>query len=312
MRTQDTQVTPVDPLLGRGYERLEELGRGTFGFALKVKRMQEPRVGSLFVAKMQKFKHLNKDELEYLDREVENMRVIKHPHIVRFRESFVTEMHLCIVMDLCEGGDLQEKIATQKGLRTQMKEEKVVEWLLQLVTALDYLHNEIKCMHRDIKPANIFLHRGKIKLGDMGLSKYVSEGVSKPGNHTACGSPLYLAPEVHMGQPDEHGDVGYTCSVDIWALGCTLYEMMMLEKAFTGKTKVDVLNNVINARFGDISGQWSAELFDMVEAMLDRVPARRPKTTKMLHSALFGPLLDENKDGIMTEALHHRGGNMLF
>ena len=148
MRTHDT---PQDPLVERGYERLEELGRGTFGFALKVKRVQEPRVGSLFVAKMQKFKHLNKDELEYLDREVENMRRTSHPHLVRFRESFVTEMHLCIIMDLCEGGDLQQKIETQKGLRVAMREEKVVEWLLQMVTALDYLHNEIKCMHRDIK-----------------------------------------------------------------------------------------------------------------------------------------------------------------
>tara|TARA_B110001452_G_scaffold233093_1_gene210727 strand:- start:108 stop:692 length:585 start_codon:yes stop_codon:yes gene_type:complete len=160
------------------------------------------------------------------------------------------------------------------------------------------------------RPANIFLHRGKIKLGDMGLSKHVSEGVSKPGNHTACGSPLYLAPEVHMGQPDEHGSVGYTCSVDIWALGCTLFEMMMLEKAFTGKTNVDVLNNVISARFGDIRGQWGVELKDMLISMLDRVPARRPKTTRMLQSALFGNLLDENKDGIMTEGLRHRTGQM--
>ena len=66
------------------------------------------------------------------------------------------------------------------------------------------------------------MHAGVCKLGDLGLSKIVSAASPKAEAHTRCGSPLYLAPEVHMGQK-------YDRAVDIWSLGCTLFEMVMLE-----------------------------------------------------------------------------------
>ena len=104
-----------------------------------------------------------------------------------------------------------------------------------------------------IKPANIFLHKGdELKLGDLGLSK-MSQAATRALAHTVCGSPIYAAPEIHMGQP-------YSKSVDVCesqvedcciaanpvvlivsgaaylrlagAVGCTLFDTMMLEHAF--------------------------------------------------------------------------------
>lgn len=254
---------------------------------------------------MQKYGQMDNDEREYIIREIENMRQCVHPHLVRFRESFRTEHHLCIIMDLCDGGDLSEKIRGQRDLNILFPEGTVLLWLLQLLSGVDYLHAN-KMMHRDIKPANIFLHRNAIKLGDLGLSKQVFSGVSKAGIHTQCGSPLYLAPEVHMGSED--GACVYTKSVDVWAVGCTLFEMMMLKRAFgkQGESKMDTLHAVIQARYGEIRGEWSAELTGLLQGMLQRAPSHRPSTTEMLQGVLFQPMLREDVDGIWSAALRHQ------
>ena len=186
-----------------------------------------------------------------------------HPHFVMFRESFVLDPHLCIVMDLCEGGDMQKAIASQRTARSFFPEHRVKLWLLQLLAALDFLHWR-RMMHRDIKPANIFLHHGACKLGDLGLSKEV-QSLTVPLKHTQCGSPLYLSPEVHMGLP-------YSKTVDLWALGSTLFEMMVLEHAFQGRNDAEILGNVVWARYAEIKGNWSPHLVIMLKA---RQPRRR-------------------------------------
>ena len=102
-------------------------------------------------------------------------------------------------MDYCDSGDLQQRICQQRQKGRYFSEEQVKVWLVQLTTAVHYLHHS-KILHRDIKPANIFIHDGdQIKLGDLGLSK-MDEAVTSAQRHTQCGSPLFLAPEVHMGR----------------------------------------------------------------------------------------------------------------
>ena len=89
--------------------------------------------------------------------------------------------------------------------------------------------------------ADLFLHRGsELKIGDLGLSKQILAGIAGAQKHTQCGSPVYLAPEVHMSQ-------AYDGKVDIWAAGCTLYEVMMLRRAFTGDDMEEILAKVVYA-----------------------------------------------------------------
>ena len=153
------------------------------------------------------------------------------------------------------------------GHGQQFPEAQVQRWLAQLIAGLDFLH-AMHVLHRDIKPsserlppgypsrasearahlilpaasarADLFLHRGsELKIGDLGLSKQILAGIAGAQKHTQCGSP-YLAPEVHMSQ-------AYDGKVDIWAAGCTLYEVMMLRRAFTGDDMEEILAKVVYA-----------------------------------------------------------------
>ena len=293
---------PQDKLESMGYERGEELGRGSFGYAIKVRRKQD---GRFYVAKLQKYNQMDVEEQEFCIREIQNMRQLIHPHLVRFRESFRTENHLCIIMDLCDDGDLSQRIFARRDAGDPFPETTVIMWFLQLLSGVDYLHTN-KMMHRDIKPANVFMHQNMIKLGDLGLSKQVFTGVSKAGIHTQCGSPLYLAPEVHMGS--ENGACVYTSSVDIWAMGCTLFEIMMLKRAFgsnNGEGKMETLRAVVEARYGDIRGPWSSQLKDLLMSMLQRAPSNRPSSFEMLSLPLFQPMLLADTDKINSAGLRH-------
>ena len=135
----------TDMLTTKGYERGELLGRGGYGAAYKARRKDN---GKVYVAKFQKYGHMGTHEREQANREVANMRAMNHPHVVRFRESFYSEHHLWIIMDLCDGGDLQTQIAVQNDVDGEFQESQVLRWLAQLLSAVDYLHAS-KILHRE-------------------------------------------------------------------------------------------------------------------------------------------------------------------
>ena len=157
--------------------------------------------------------------------------------------------------------------------------------------------------------ADLFLHRGsELKIGDLGLSKQILAGIAGAQKHTQCGSPVYLAPEVHMSQ-------AYDGKVDIWAAGCTLYEVMMLRRAFTGDDMEEILAKVVYAvrgprrsrrrhreaaadraapppppqQHGPIFGDWTAELEELLLAMLRMRTKERPTARELLTSAHLAP-----------------------
>jgi NIMA (never in mitosis gene a)-related kinase len=244
-----------------------------------------------FVAKMVKYKHMSRAEKEFILREVQTMTHIStnggHPYLVRFRESFVLASgQLCIIMDYCDAGDLAQLISTTKRKKQAFPEPQVHLWLLQLLSAVDFLHSK-RVLHRDIKPANIFMHSGVCKLGDLGLSKQVMAAATQPGKHTQCGSPLYLAPEAHMGQK-------YSKMLDIWSLGCTLYELMHGpgEHAFQGRDNAEILKNIAWAKHAKIkTDAWSAPLCSILERMLALKPADRPGAREVINDPAFAAAL---------------------
>jgi len=282
----------------------QRLGKGSFGYAVLVERGQAK---DLFVSKMIKYRHMSTADKEYVLREVQTMTHISngggHPYLVRFRESFVISSGpLCIIMDYCDGGDLAQVIKTAARKRTPFAESQIHLWILQLLSATDFLH-AVKVLHRDIKPANVFMHSGVCKLGDLGLSKQLMLAATQPGKHTQCGSPLYLAPEVHMGQK-------YGKQVDVWALGCVLFELMMLDHAFQGRDNAQTLQNIVWARHAQIDSAWSAQLITNLKWMLSLKPEDRPEAIDIINDPIFSQAL--NSGTLHPQALRHRNEGVVW
>lgn len=197
------------------------LGRGTFGKVF----LAELR-GS---KKMYAIKTIRKDVLiEY--NQVQNTKLEKdillscdHPNLVGMDYLFQSPTRLYFVMPFVKGGELYKVFKAQKRLT-----EPVVKfYTAQIILAVGYLHDK-GIMHRDLKLENILVDEmGYLKIIDYGLAKTLQENqVSK----TFCGTPEYLAPEMVLNQ-------GHDLSVDWWALGILIYEMLIGVTPFYNKER---------------------------------------------------------------------------
>jgi serine/threonine protein kinase len=128
-------------------------------------------------------------------------------------DSFSSRHHYYLILELCRGGDLLNRIA-ESG---RYNERMAARCCRQLASALAHIHAQ-GIIHRDLKPENILLTDdgvdSEVKLADFGLAKLLktSEQVAR----TRCGTWIYAAPEVLMGRP-------YTKAVDVWALGVLMF-----------------------------------------------------------------------------------------
>jgi NIMA (never in mitosis gene a)-related kinase len=185
------------------------------------------------------------EERERAQHEVAVLRGLDHPGIIRYHEHFVHEDQLCVVMHLCEGGDLSQHIKQRAKHEKQFQEHEVIDLFVQIVMALHYVHSK-RILHRDLKTQNIFVSRGRngtmglVKLGDFGIAK-VLEG-SYAAASTIIGTPYYMSPEVCQGQ-------SYGYMSDVWALGCILYEVCALQQAWNGSNLLGLVYKIVQEKF---------------------------------------------------------------
>jgi serine/threonine protein kinase len=135
------------------------------------------------------------------------------PFIVKLHAAFTSENYLCMVLDMCPGGDLFNLIQRHKKFSSQ--QAKVL--LAEVILAVEHLHNN-NILYRDLKPENILIDEwGNLKLTDFGLSKEHFEEDDE--TETICGSPEYYSPEILQQQ-------FYGRTLDFYSLGVLLYEML--------------------------------------------------------------------------------------
>uniref|UniRef100_A0A915ADN6 Protein kinase domain-containing protein n=1 Tax=Parascaris univalens TaxID=6257 RepID=A0A915ADN6_PARUN len=205
------------------WQRLEKkIGSGKFGTVYVVMNLTEKCLMAMKQIRIER----NHKALHALVDEVENLRSLDHPNLVKYYAVEVHREELMIFMEYCPEGTLES--VCREGLLDMRCVRRYTHYLLK---GVEYIHNKM-IIHRDIKPANIFLgQKDVLKLGDFGSS------VRLRGGTTACGevaewvgTPAYMAPEVQTlgGKMDMGGKeelIGYGRAADVWSVGCVVLEM---------------------------------------------------------------------------------------
>ena len=188
-------------------------------------------------------------------------------------EAFIHDRQfVCIVCELCEGGDLSGMIETTKFNGNVLAERQIMGWFVQLLLALSYLHVR-KVLHRDVKSKNVFLQRGLVKLGDFGIARVLQSTADNAS--TLAGTPYYMSPESLSGQ-------GYNAKSDIWALGCIIYELCLLKMAFDGDNLLGLTYKICEGSIPDLPEPYSPAFREIAETLLVRNPGDRPSALQLL------------------------------
>lgn len=267
----------------KGFTELKKIGEGAFGKAVLVKNKE----GLQMVCKMVDISKASPKEQREALAEGQLLSTLKHPYIVRYRESFSDSGWFCLLMDYCEGGDLSKQIDDARRKRQNIPEGQILCWFTQAMLALKYIH-ERHVLHRDLKPGNFFISNGALKMGDFGIAKVLSCTLACA--RTQIGTPYYLSPEVCDEEP-------YAWPSDIWAMGCILFEMCALKVPFEGPNIHRLVQKILMGSVPLLPGSYSEWLRRLCSEMLERVPSRRPSAEDILKRSqlqtVVKQLLDE-------------------
>ncbi|ORY02602.1 never in mitosis gene a-related expressed kinase 2 [Basidiobolus meristosporus CBS 931.73] len=265
------------------YESLDVIGSGSFGLVRKVKRKSD---GKILARKEINYVKLSEKEKQQLVAELNILKEIRHPHIVRYYDRHFAQNSgvFYLVMEYCSGGDLRALLNDFIAKDKLIKEEAVWNIFTQIVLALHECHQGYSqrsnkdhhvILHRDLKPDNIFLDGDcNIKLGDFGLSRVLDDPATMFAK-TYVGTPYYMSPELINGQP-------YDAKSDIWALGCVLYEICALKPPFPAQSQAVLFNKILTGSVPRLPSYYSNDLNNVVKSMLQLSPSARPTTTQLL------------------------------
>lgn len=258
---------------------LKKLGEGAFGGVYKV----ESQTSRHYALKMIPFHAGDAKAREEVQHEVQILKrqANRHNNVIKYYDSWFRGSELCILMEYAPNGTLLDYIDHARETESYIPEMEVIHMLKQMLSALDFFHTKLNIVHRDVKPENMLIDQyGVIKLSDFGVSKqfHGRNNFAK----TQAGSPMFMAPEVLDGR-------AYTYKVDVWGMGCIVYEMMALTPPFS-LDKIDcdpfvAIRNVVrygSVDFGRISGKYSDTLCKITHWMMQKDPEARPTAAQVL------------------------------
>ncbi|GAA0143873.1 hypothetical protein Leryth_003802 [Lithospermum erythrorhizon] len=250
----------------------KELGRGEFGITYQCIDQQS---GEKFACKtISKHKLKSEIDVEDVRREVQIMRHLpKHPNIVKYKEVFEDKEAIYLVMELCEGGELFDRIVA-KGHFTERGAALVTKTIIEVVKVC----HQNGVIHRDLKPEN-FLYascdeNAPIKAIDFGLSIFFETGQRFS---EIVGSPYYMAPEVLR---RNYGD-----EIDVWSAGIILYILLCGVPPFWAESEEAIAHAIIKGEIDFERDPWpkiSDDAKDLVRRMLEQNPYNRMTVDEVL------------------------------
>lgn len=270
----------VTPNIRDLYTLGRKLGQGQFGTTYLC---TENATGTEYACKsISKRKLISREDVEDVRREIQIMHHLAgHNNIVTIKGAYEDHLYVHIVMELCNGGELFDRII-QRG---HYSERKAAELTKIIVGVVESCHS-LGVMHRDLKPENFLLVNKdddfSLKAIDFGLSVFF-----KPGQifNDVVGSPYYVAPEVLL----KH----YGREADVWTAGVILYILLSGVPPFWAETQQGIFDAVLKGDIDFDSDPWPV-ISDSAKDLIRKMLCSRPSDRLTAHEVLCHPWICEN------------------
>ena len=298
----------------KDYKIIKLIGKGSFGevykvtkdnkfYALKMYRISNEMNNSNSLTQKEK-----NENLKSIENEIKILSQLDNPFIVKLYEVFSinpneeiynikdenqdnNDQIMCLVLELCENGDLNDKIKEKKYKNEIFSEKEILKYFYEILQGLYYLHKN-RVFHRDLKTLNIFLTKdNNIKIGDFGVSKkLINNNIYA---YTFVGTPYYLSPEICQNK-------AYDEKSDVWSLGVIIYELITLNKPFDSQSQMGLFMKILKGKpapiINSIKHSYSQKLINLViENLLDKDPLTRYGILQTINSGIFDKFFREQE-----------------
>jgi len=288
------------------YEEINLLGEGSFGKVFKVSHKLSKVIRAMKIINKKDALIGNETEAALI-KEINILKSLDHPNILKVYEYFNNKRRLYIITELCTGGELFDKISNEKCFN-----EKIASHVMrQLLSAVQYCHaNGI--IHRDLKPENILIESVEeynkefftIKVIDFGTSDKLAKNKMMDKQ---IGTPFYIAPEVLNNSYNE--------KCDIWSCGVIMYILLCGVPPFFGNTDEEIYRAVKEGKYTMDGPEWaeiSREAKDLIKVMLRKDITKRVSAEEALNHTWFKKMKECTKDNfvISKERLNQVANNL--
>ncbi|KAF3565771.1 hypothetical protein DY000_02011370 [Brassica cretica] len=273
------------------YELGKEVGRGHFGHTCWAKAKKGKMKGQTVAVKIiSKAKMTSALSIEDVRREVKLLKALSgHKHMVKFYDVYEDNDNVYVVMELCEGGELLDRILARGGRYPEVDAKRI---LVQILSATAFFHLQ-GVVHRDLKPENfLFTSRNEdavLKVIDFGLSDFIRYDQRL---NDVVGSAYYVAPEVlHR---------SYSTEADMWSIGVISYILLCGSRPFYGRTESAIFRCVLRANPNFEDMPWpsiSPTGKDFVKRLLNKDHRKRMTAAQ----ALAHPWLRDENPGLLLD-----------
>jgi calcium-dependent protein kinase len=232
---------------------------GGFG---EVRKCSNKKTGAIRAVKIIRKDSLDSKEKIRFFQEIDIMRQLDHPNIVRLYEVFQDEKRFYLVTELCTGGELFDEITK----RSNFNEQDAAAIIKQVLSAVAYCHSKNIC-HRDLKPENVLMdskNNNQIKVIDFGASQKYDDNKKMSQIY---GTAYYIAPEILKSEYNE--------KCDVWSIGVILYILLSGKPPFYGDDDKEILNSVKLGTYTLTGPDWkniSNEAKDLIKKTLTYEP----------------------------------------